>query len=65
MDTTALLSIQPGDTGIAHTFLRPSGKIIIDNKKIDAMAQGEFIEQGASIIIDKIDQNRVIVKKIN
>jgi len=65
VDTTTLLSIQPGDKGTAHSFLRPSGKIIIDNKKIDAMAQGEFIEQGASVIVDKIDQNRVIVKKNN
>ena len=64
VDTTTILSIQPGDTGIVHTFLRPSGKIMVNNKKIDAMTQGEFIEQGTSIIIDKVDQNRVIVKKI-
>ena len=64
VDTIADLPIKPGDTGVAYTFLRPSGKIMINDKKIDAIAQGEFIEQGNRIIIDKIDQNRVIVKDI-
>jgi len=62
VDTTRTLSIKPGDKGIAHTFLRPSGKIIINNKKIDAITQGEYIDRGTSIRIDKIDQNRVIVR---
>jgi membrane-bound serine protease (ClpP class) len=35
---------------------------MINNKKIDAIARGEFIARGTAIIIDKIDQNRVIVK---
>ncbi len=62
VDITMDLSIKPGHTGVAYTFLRPSGKILINNKKIDAITQGEFIEKGERIIIDKIDQNRVIVK---
>lgn len=62
VDTTTALAVKPGNTGIAHTFLRPSGKIIINNHKIDAITRGEFIEQGTPIIIDKIEQNRVIVK---
>jgi len=62
VDATTALDVKPGDIGIAHSFLRPSGKIMIDNKKIDAITQGEFIEQGTPVIIDKIEQNRVIVK---
>ncbi len=58
------LSVEKGDKGIAHTFLRPSGKIIIDNQKIDAITQGEFIGKGSPVEIDRIDQNRVIVKPI-
>jgi membrane-bound serine protease (ClpP class) len=56
------LSLKAGDVGIVHTFLRPSGKVMINNKKIDAIARGEFIAKGTSILIDKIDGNRVIVK---
>jgi membrane-bound serine protease (ClpP class) len=65
VDSTITLPIKPGDRGTAHTFLRPSGKIMIKNSKIDAIARGEFIEKGTLIIIDKIDQNRVIVKPEN
>ncbi|SDU49450.1 NfeD family protein [Desulfobacula phenolica] len=62
VDATTDLNIKPGDTGTAHSFLRPSGKVLIHNKKIDAITRGEFIDQGTPVIIDKIDQNRVIVK---
>jgi len=62
VDVTTSLGLKPGDKGIAHTFLRPSGKIMINNKKIDAITRGEFIDQGQFIIIDKIGQNHVIVK---
>ncbi len=62
VDAVGNLSIKPGDTGIAYSSLRPSGKVMINNKKIDAIARGEFIAQGTAIKIDKIDQNRVIVK---
>lgn len=65
IDVTTALGVKPGDTGMAHSFLRPSGKIMINNKKIDAITQGEFIDQGTRVIIDKIDQNRVIVKPDN
>jgi len=62
VDATTALSVKPGDTGIAYSFLRPSGKIMINNKKIDAITQGEFIDQGTIVVIDRIDRNRVIVK---
>ncbi len=62
VDSTSALSLKEGDKGTAHTFLRPSGKIMVNNKKIDAIAMGEFIAQGTSIIIDKIDGNRIIVR---
>ena len=54
----------PGDTGVAHSFLRPSGKIIIHNRKVDAITQGEFIDKGTPVEIERIDQNRVIVKPV-
>ncbi len=58
------LDIEAGDTGVAHSFLRPSGKIIINDKKIDAITQGEFIAKGTRVQIERIDQNRVIVKPL-
>ncbi len=64
VDVTTALGIKPGDRGIAYSFLRPSGKVMINNKKIDAITQGEFLDQGAAVIIDRIEPNRVIVKPI-
>lgn len=40
-----------GRTGIAHTVLRPSGKIMIDHKLYDAFTQGEYIEKGSTVIV--------------
>lgn len=35
-----------GQFGVAHTVLRPSGKIMIGDKLYDAYTRGEFIEKG-------------------
>ncbi len=59
------MGLSKNDVGVAHTLLRPSGKVIINDKKIDAITQGEFIDQGTAVVIEKIDQNRVIVKPVN
>ena len=64
VDTLSRLEVQPGDRGIARTFLRPSGKVFVKEQKIDAITQGEFIDKGAAIEIERIDQNRVIVKSL-
>ncbi len=61
VDSADDLDISPGDTGIAHTFLRPSGKILVRGRKIDAITQGEFIEKGARVKVDRVEHNHVIV----
>jgi membrane-bound serine protease (ClpP class) len=38
-----------GKTGIAHTVLRPSGKVMIDGQLYDAFTRSEFIEKGQNI----------------
>ena len=38
-----------GKTGIAHTVLRPSGKVMIEGTLYDAFTRSEFIEKGQSI----------------
>lgn len=53
-----------GRTGIADTYLRPSGRIRIENELIDAETQGEFIENGNPVIVVKIEGSRVIVKEV-
>ena len=38
-----------GKTGIAHTVLRPSGKVMIEGNVYDAFTRGEFIDKGSNI----------------
>ena len=62
-DSDQTLGVRPGEVGVALTTFRPSGKIKIGNKKIDAIAQGEFIAPGTPIRVASVEQNRVIVKQ--
>lgn len=40
-----------GKKGIAHTVLRPSGKVMIDEQVYDAFTRGDYIEKGQSIVV--------------
>ena len=49
--------------GTALTPLRPSGTIMIDQERIDAVSEGEFIESGAQVIVVKVEGVRVVVRE--
>ncbi|MFH1459083.1 MAG: NfeD family protein [Candidatus Omnitrophota bacterium] len=49
--------------GIALTMLRPSGTIIIENKRYDVVTDGEFIEKDQEIIVYDVEGNKIVVKK--
>lgn len=51
-----------GKTGTAETVLRPSGMIIVDGKRYDAVTEGAFIEKGAAIIVSEVEGMRIVVK---
>ncbi len=53
-----------GKTGTAHTILRPSGKIAIDNEIYDAYTRGNYIEQGNKIEVISTEGTSLRVKKI-
>jgi membrane-bound serine protease (ClpP class) len=50
-------------SGVTVTDLRPAGSIRIDNKKIDAVTQGEYLDKDTSIIVIKVTGNQVIVRE--
>ena len=50
--------------GIADTFFRPSGYIIIDDKKYDAISEGEFIDKGSKLKVILVEGNKIVVKKL-
>jgi len=53
-----------GKEGIAMTDLRPSGKALIDGKKVDVVSQGDYIQKGEPIDVVMVSGNQVIVKTI-
>ena len=40
-----------GKEGIAHTILRPSGKVEIEDEIYDAYSRGEHIDKGSTIVV--------------
>ena len=50
--------------GIADTYLRPSGFIIIDDKKYDAISDGEFIDKNSKLKVILVEVSKIVVKKI-
>jgi membrane-bound serine protease (ClpP class) len=53
-----------GKTGIAHTVLRPSGMVEIDNEIFDAVAIVGYIEKGNRIKVIRDEAGQLYVEKI-
>ncbi len=51
-----------GRRGTTLTPLRPSGLIEIDDRRIDVVADSEFIESGVEVQICEVEGNRVLVE---
>jgi len=62
-DSVQLAEIKVGDTGMAMTFLRPSGKVKIKSEIYDMITEGEFMEKGTAVKITEIRGNRIIVSR--
>lgn len=52
-----------GLEGIVHTTLRPTGLAIIDDQRLDVITEGDFIEKGEKIKVQKVEGMRIIVDK--
>jgi membrane-bound serine protease (ClpP class) len=48
--------------GVAETALRPTGKVVIDGRRMDVVSEGGFIEQGAAIEVVEVAGARVVVR---
>lgn len=53
-----------GKCGVAYTQLRPSGIAVIEDRRVDVVTDGEFIEAGTQVCVTDIQGRRIIVKKI-
>jgi membrane-bound serine protease (ClpP class) len=51
-----------GKKGVAHTILRPSGKILVDGELYDAYTRGEFIDKGQEIEVLEEETSSLLVR---
>ena len=49
--------------GICVTDLRPAGCAMINNKRLDVVTDGEYIEKDTPIIVTGITGNRIVVEE--
>jgi len=52
-----------GSKGIAITTLRPSGKISIDGKNYDAIANSGMIDKGTSVVVVRVETAQLYVEE--
>ncbi len=50
-----------GHEGVAATVLRPSGKVLLDDKYYDAISMSDFIEKGEAVIVRKYENFQLYV----
>ena len=53
-----------GQKGKTLSILRPSGSARINNKRVDVVSRGEFIEKDREILVISVTGNQIIVKEI-
>lgn len=52
-----------GKEGRSLTVLRPAGVVLIDGERIDAVSEGSYIPEGQTVVVYKIDGNRIVVRE--
>lgn len=52
-------------TGVAKSTLRPAGIAIIDDRHVDVVTQGEFIDAGSRIRVVSVEGSKAVVEKID
>ena len=52
-----------GQTGVALTVLRPAGTAMIENKRLDVVCVGEFIEVDVPIQVVNVEGSKIMVEK--
>lgn len=52
-----------GRVGRTTSPLRPAGIAEIDGERLDVVAEGEMIEAGTTIVVSRVDGNRIVVRR--
>ena len=52
-----------GKNGSAFSPLRPAGIAVIDGERVDVVSDGEFIDPGNTVVVTRVDGNRIVVRR--
>ena len=52
-----------GKCGTAKTILRPAGVAEIDGVRLNVLTDGDFIDENAKIVVERVEGNRIFVRK--
>ena len=58
------LSYFVGHRGVASTVLRPAGIGEFEGVKLNVVSDGEFIESGTKVRIERVEGNRIVVRQV-
>ena len=62
--SSPVLTTLKSKTGVAHTVLRPSGKVSIEGEIYDGIAENGFIEKGTNVRVVRFENAQVYVETI-
>ena len=52
-----------GKTGVTDTPLRPAGHAEFDGVRLSVVSEGEFIEAGRTVTVERVEGNRIVVRE--
>lgn len=52
-----------GQSGVAHTTLRPAGIVLIAGRRCDVVTRGEMIVAGRPVVVVEVEGNRIVVEE--
>ncbi len=58
------LQIKEGDEGVALSALRPSGTVLIGDKRVEAHTPGELIDAGTRVVVLGVTSSKVLVRSV-
>lgn len=53
-----------GELAIVHTALRPAGSIMYQDRRIDAVSDGTFIDAGKTVRVIEVEGHRVVCEEV-
>ncbi len=54
---------QVGETGKTLSALRPAGRAMIGDRKVEVVTQGDFIDEGTDVEVIDVRGNRIVVRR--